>query len=58
MKQGSLSCSCFASRPSSPTAPWWSSTHDNRVFQFGDRIAHMDDGVVDKIEERAVEAAA
>ncbi len=21
-------------------------THDNRVFQFGDRIAHMDDGVV------------
>lgn len=33
-------------------------THDNRVFQFGDRIAHMDDGVVDKIEERAAEAAA
>ncbi len=33
-------------------------THDNRVFQFGDRIAHMDDGVVVNIEERAAEAAA
>ena len=33
-------------------------THDNRVFQFGDRIAHMDDGVVEKIEERAAEVAA
>ena len=33
-------------------------THDNRVFQFGDRIAHMDDGVVEKIEERAAGAAA
>ena len=28
-------------------------THDNRVFQFGDRIAHMDDGVVVEVEERA-----
>lgn len=28
-------------------------THDNRVFHFGDRIAHMDDGRVVKIEERA-----
>lgn len=25
-------------------------THDNRVFGFGDRIIHMDDGVVTKIE--------
>jgi putative ABC transport system ATP-binding protein len=33
-------------------------THDNRVFQFGDRIAHMDDGRVVQIEERmAVQAA-
>ncbi len=24
-------------------------THDNRVFHFGDRIAHMDDGRVDRI---------
>lgn len=27
-------------------------THDNRVFQFGDRIAHMDDGRVVKVEDR------
>jgi putative ABC transport system ATP-binding protein len=27
-------------------------THDNRVFQFGDRIAHMNDGAVVEIEER------
>ncbi|QEH36271.1 putative ABC transporter ATP-binding protein [Aquisphaera giovannonii] len=27
-------------------------THDNRVFQFGDRIAHMDDGRVVEIETR------
>jgi putative ABC transport system ATP-binding protein len=27
-------------------------THDNRVFQFGDRIAHMNDGEVVEIEER------
>jgi len=25
-------------------------THDNRVFSFGDRIIHMDDGVVTKVE--------
>lgn len=25
-------------------------THDNRVFNFGDRIIHMDDGVVTKVE--------
>lgn len=24
-------------------------THDNRIFEFADRIAHMDDGQVDKI---------
>jgi len=28
-------------------------THDNRVFHFGDRIAHMDDGHIVHIEERA-----
>jgi len=33
-------------------------THDNRVFHFGDRIAHMDDGRVVKIEERAPAGAA
>jgi len=27
-------------------------THDNRVFHFGDRIAHMDDGKVVQIEDR------
>src|SRR5262249_21288593 len=27
-------------------------THDNRVFQFADRIAYMDDGLIVKIEER------
>jgi len=26
-------------------------THDNRVFGFGDRIAHMDDGVIVHVEE-------
>ena len=31
-------------------------THDNRVFHFGDRIAHMDDGRIVRIEERAVAA--
>ena len=25
-------------------------THDNRVFRFGDRIAHMDDGLIVKVE--------
>lgn len=24
-------------------------THDNRIFNFADRIAHMDDGIVDKV---------
>jgi putative ABC transport system ATP-binding protein len=32
-------------------------THDNRVFQFGDRIAHMDDGLVVDVEEREAHAA-
>ena len=30
-------------------------THDNRIFQFGDRIAHMDDGAVDRIVKSAAE---
>lgn len=30
-------------------------THDNRIFDFADRIAHMDDGVVDKIVGSAKE---
>jgi putative ABC transport system ATP-binding protein len=29
-------------------------THDARVFEFGDRIAHMDDGHIERVEERAV----
>jgi putative ABC transport system ATP-binding protein len=33
-------------------------THDNRVFQFGDRIAHMDDGLVVQVKERIEPAAA
>ena len=33
-------------------------THDNRVFHFGDRIAHMDDGRIVEIEDRAQHAAA
>ncbi len=28
-------------------------THDNRIFHFGDRIAHMDDGRVARVENRA-----
>ena len=28
-------------------------THDNRVFHFGDRIAHMDDGKIVQLEEKA-----
>jgi putative ABC transport system ATP-binding protein len=31
-------------------------THDNRVFQFGERIAHMDDGRIVRVEERAITA--
>ncbi|HTU92568.1 MAG TPA: ABC transporter ATP-binding protein [Gemmataceae bacterium] len=29
-------------------------THDNRVFRFGDRIVHMSDGVIDKVETQSV----
>ena len=32
-------------------------THDNRVFHFGERIAHMDDGRIVQVEERAVASA-
>jgi putative ABC transport system ATP-binding protein len=27
-------------------------THDNRVFDFGDRIAHMDDGAIVSVDDR------
>jgi putative ABC transport system ATP-binding protein len=27
-------------------------THDNRVFEFGNRIAHMDDGHIERVEEK------
>ena len=30
-------------------------THDNRVFQFGERIAHMDDGRIVRLDEQVVE---
>ena len=33
-------------------------THDNRVFHFGDRIAHMDDGRLFQVEERVEEREA
>ena len=26
-------------------------THDNRIFDFADRIAHMADGVISKVED-------
>ncbi|HET6325315.1 MAG TPA: ABC transporter ATP-binding protein, partial [Planctomycetaceae bacterium] len=26
-------------------------THDNRVFDFGDRIVHMTDGRIDRVEQ-------
>jgi putative ABC transport system ATP-binding protein len=29
-------------------------THDNRIFQFGERIAHMDDGRIVRVEEQVV----
>jgi putative ABC transport system ATP-binding protein len=29
-------------------------THDNRVFDFGDRIIHMNDGKIDKVTEKSV----
>jgi len=32
-------------------------THDNRVFHFGDRIAHMDDGRIVEVEDKPNEAA-
>jgi putative ABC transport system ATP-binding protein len=32
-------------------------THDSRVFEFGDRIAHMDDGRIIRVEENRNEAA-
>jgi len=33
-------------------------THDNRVFDFGDRIAYIDDGAIVRIEERSAKAVA
>jgi putative ABC transport system ATP-binding protein len=33
-------------------------THDNRIFGFGDRIAHMDDGRIVKVHDRAGAAEA
>ena len=33
-------------------------THDNRVFDFGDRIAHMDDGHIERVEENRKPVAA
>ena len=33
-------------------------THDNRVFHFGDRIAHMDDGGLMMVEDKSVEPTA
>ncbi len=33
-------------------------THDNRVFQYGERIAHMDDGRIVQVEERSEIVAA
>jgi putative ABC transport system ATP-binding protein len=32
-------------------------THDNRVFGFGDRIAHMDDGAIVRVDQGAREVA-
>jgi putative ABC transport system ATP-binding protein len=29
-------------------------THDSRVFGFGDRIVHMNDGIIDKVEDQSV----
>jgi putative ABC transport system ATP-binding protein len=28
-------------------------THDNRVFGFGDRIVHMNDGIIDRVEMKS-----
>ena len=33
-------------------------THDNRVFHFGERIAHMDDGRIVEVEDRVRTEAA
>ena len=33
-------------------------THDNRVFSFGDRIAHMDDGAIVVVDEKVERDAA
>jgi putative ABC transport system ATP-binding protein len=33
-------------------------THDNRVFNFGDRIAHMDDGRIVQVEDKTKVTAA
>jgi putative ABC transport system ATP-binding protein len=33
-------------------------THDNRVFSFGERIAHMDDGRIVEVEDKTGAAAA
>jgi len=27
-------------------------THDARIFDFADRIAHMDDGRIERVEQR------
>ena len=27
-------------------------THDARIFQFADRIAHMDDGRIERVEDQ------
>lgn len=32
-------------------------THDNRVFHYGDRIAHMDDGRIVEVEDRTAGAS-
>jgi putative ABC transport system ATP-binding protein len=32
-------------------------THDNRIFGFGDRIAHMDDGAIARVDEGSREVA-
>jgi putative ABC transport system ATP-binding protein len=32
-------------------------THDNRVYRFGDRIAHMDDGLIVDVEDQPATAA-
>jgi putative ABC transport system ATP-binding protein len=30
-------------------------THDARIFPFADRIAHMDDGRIERVERRSSE---